>query len=167
MNTSVFSSLVAAAPTRSIPLGSNGVPLGPSGPFALAPGGDPTLQRAQAYLYWTEFYKGRQDGLPDVDLERMPKAIDLVQIAAHLPRTRVFNDDVRLAIERFVRTGDFLEALPAAPLPVTVAAPPPPQRSLVRDLATFAILTSPAWGVLLLLQRPWTKLGIGTRRATR
>ena len=146
-------------PTLSIPLGPNGVPLGPSGPFVLGQGGDAARQRVQAYLYWTQFYKGRQDGFPDD--ERMAAAIELVQIAARLPRTRVFNDDVRLAIERYVRTGDFLEA---PPVPIAVAAAPP-QRSLARDLVTFAVLTSPAWGLLLFIQRPWTKLRIGASRA--
>ena len=46
---------------------------------------------------------------------------------------------------------------PDAPGPAPVGAMPP-QRGLARDLATFAILTSPAWGLLLLIKRPWTKL---------
>ncbi len=137
----------------------------------LAPGGDAARQAIQNQLYYTQFYhSGRTDGLPDD--ERMSKAISLVQVAAHLPVTGVFNDDVRQAIDRYKSTLRF--DVPTAPPPVTPAPPldmptpaamQPPRRSLVRDLATFAILTSPAWGLLLLTTRPWARLrAAGTRR---
>ena len=136
---------------------------GPSGPFQLSPGGDPARQAIQSHLYYTQFYKGRTDGHPDD--ERMNKAIMMVQVAAHLPVTGIFNDDVREAIARFRRTQNFREKEPP---PVTTTSPPvtampPPPRSLVLELATFAILTSPAWGLLLYLRRPWTKLYVGAR----
>lgn len=138
---------------------------GPTGPFPLAPGGDPARQAIQTHLYHTQFYKGRTDGLQDD--ERMTAAIKLVQIAAQLQPpgvspTGVFDDAVEQAIERYRKTASF-DASPSPP-PVGVpirAAAPPPQRSLARDLATFAILTSPAWGLLLLMKRPWTKLRLG------
>ena len=212
----------------------------PSGePFRLAPGGDPGRQAIQTYLFQTQFYKGRQDGLADD--ERMDAAIKLVQIAAHLlPVNGVFGDAERDAILRYrvsqtfrtypeafaegalkepaqivwaqralsalghyPKTGPFdgvasealvesfraferananllgdtnryswlptektvqvvRSALAAQGLspdaPNVRMAAMTPQRSFARDLATFAILTSPAWGLLLFIQRPWEKL---------
>lgn len=69
------------------------------GAFPLAPNGNRERQVIQTYLYQTQFYKGRQDGLPDD--ERMDAAIKLVQIAAHLPVTGVFGDAERDAIDRY------------------------------------------------------------------
>ena len=141
----------------------------PTGPFQLAPGGDPARQAVQSYLYYTQFYKGRTDGLPDD--ERMTAAIKLVQIAANLqppgvPPSGVFDDRVAQAIDRFRTTTSYEETSPP-PLPVgiPIQAVAPPRTSLVRDLATFAILTSPAWGLLLFIQRPWTKLRPGGARS--
>lgn len=130
----------------------------------LAPTGDPMRFAIQSDLYYTQFYKGRTDGLPDP--ERMDAAIKLVQIAAHLPVTGIFNDDVHDAIVRYRRTRDFRATEPPSTTMTTsppITATPSRSRSLIRDLATFAILTSPAWGFLLLIQRPWTKLRVGAR----
>ena len=126
---------------------------GPSGPFRLSPGGDPARQAIQSHLYYTQFYKGRTDGHPDD--ERMDAAIKLVQIAAHLPVTGIFDNDVRDAIARFRRTQNFRENGPSPASPPIASSPASamsPPRSLVRELATFAILTSPAWGFLLIRQ---------------
>ena len=209
----------------------------------LAPNGDPTRFAIQSDLYNTQFYKGRTDGLPDP--ERMDAAIKLVQIAAHLPVTGIFNDDVHDAIVRLRQSGDYrtypeqfaesalkdasqiawaqralaqlgyypkdgpFDGVATAPLmyafraferanpvadvnrygwlptaelvqgvrkalatrglspdlPMMTAAMPPPQRSLIRDLATFAILTSPAWGLLLYIKRPWRRLAPRSSRS--
>ena len=157
-----MNSATLAAPFASTPLP------GPTGPFVLAPGGDPARQAIQSRLYYTQYYKGRTDGLPDD--ERMTAAIKLVQIAARLQPplvqpTGVYDRAVEQAIDRYRRTGSFDASAPpvttTAPSPVAAA---PPSRSLARDLVTFAVLTSPAWGLLLLMNRPWTRLGGGRSR---
>ena len=220
-------------------------------PFRLAPNGNARRQAVQTYLYHTQFYKGRQDGLPDD--ERMDAAIKLVQIAAHLPVTGVFGDAERDAVLRYrdmhsfrsyadtfaqgalkepsqivwaqralaalghyPKTGPFdgeaslalvnafraferananllgdehryswlptektVQAVRSALTAKGLSPDTPggligtmsPPKSFLRDLATFAILTSPAWGLLLFIQRPWTKLrlpgGAMRRRSTR
>lgn len=134
---------------------------------------DPQRAEIQRLLQLTQFYKGRTDGYPED--ERMDAAIRMVQIAAHLPVTGFFDAGVRAAILRNMATGDYKVQVPLTPIttleikdapsPTTTTTTSPssssssrPRTSLLHDLATFAILTSPAWGTLLLLNRPWTKL---------
>ena len=161
MNTAPFFRSLASTPAGSLaPL-----PTPDGSPFPFAPNGNARRHAVQTYLYHTQFYPGgRTDGLPD-DV-RMDAAIRLVQIAARLPETGVFNDEVRAAIERYRATASFRDDPPNVPVgtPGGVTATPSAPRSFARDLATFAILTSPAWGLLLFIQRPWTKLRLSQSR---